>query len=511
MTATRPTQRPSTTSTRRSAAATSSSSGSTTRTPPVLVNTRRVDDVEPAYNSATGQAVQVTLFGSPFQTRTAVDVTALFLQDSYSVQRLTLTGGLRWERLEGYLPEQQSPPSPLFPNLQRSFPAQRDIVNWKTVGPRASATYDLFGDAKTALKASYGRYYYVIATGGAPLDNVNPNANYSEQYAWNDANGDLVWQPGEQTGTPVITAGTTTTVDTANYKRPYTDEFTAGIDREVLPGVGFNATYTYRIEKDIQALANPANPFATTLTTRADAGPDGVTGTGDDTTYQFYDRLSGANPRLVTTDATRRQTYKGLELTVDKRMSNRWQMLAGYTYSQMRFRNVSVDPDPNALLFVNGPVADQLALGRQVGDRPHNFKLTGSYLTPLWDILVGANFLSQSGAPITRYVNTGLTVGGTTNVPVAEPGSDRLPTRTVLDLRVSKSVRMAANRAFDVNVDISNVFNSNVVWDARNLSGTLGFLQAGLPGNPTNTLPQYLSPAAVLAPMNVRFSAAFRF
>ena len=41
------------------------------------------------------QSVQVTLFGSPFQTRTAVDVTALFVQDSYTVKRLTVTGGLR--------------------------------------------------------------------------------------------------------------------------------------------------------------------------------------------------------------------------------------------------------------------------------------------------------------------------------------------------------------------------------------------------------------------------------
>ncbi|MDH4063563.1 MAG: TonB-dependent receptor [Acidobacteriota bacterium] len=477
---------------------------------PVLVNTNRVDQVEPAYNSSTGLPVQVTLFGSPFQTRTAVDVTALFFQDSYVYKRMTLTGGLRWERLEGYLPEQNSPPSPLFPSLQRSFPEQRDIVNWKTVGPRASVAYDLLGDARTALKGSYGRYYYVISTGGTPLDNVNPNANYSEQYVWNDINGDRFWQAGEQTGPPVITAGTTTTID-PNYKRPYTDEFTAGLDRELMQGVGFNATYTYRAEKDIQALYNPANPFASELTTRPDPGPDGVPGTDDDSTYQFYDRLSGANPRVVSTDPTRRQTYKGLELTVDKRMSNRWQMLAGYTFGRTSIRDVSMDPDPNALINANGRLADQLGNNRQIGDRPHNFKLTGSYITPLWDILIGANVLSQSGAPITRFVNTRLSVGGTTNVAVTEPGASRLPSRSVLDLRVSKSVRFSANRTLDLNMDLSNVFNNNVVWDARNLSGTLNFLQGGIPGSPVATLPQFLSPAAVLAPMNVRFSAAFRF
>ncbi len=143
----------------------------------------RIDDVEPVYSSATGRAQNVTLYA----------------QDSFSVQRLTVTAGVRWERLEGYLPEQSSPGSRFFPALPRSFPERRDVVNWKTLGPRLSAAYDLRGDGKTALKAAVGRYYYVIAAGGGILDGVNPNANYSETYGWNDLNGDLVFQPGEQT------------------------------------------------------------------------------------------------------------------------------------------------------------------------------------------------------------------------------------------------------------------------------------------------------------------------
>ena len=151
---------------------------------PALVKTHRVDDVELTYNSETNQGVSATLFGSPFFTRTAVDVTALCAQDSYVLNRLTLTAGGRWERLEGDLPEQESPVSRYFPSMQRASSEQRDVVNWRTFGPRVSAAYDLFGDAKTALKGSYGRYYYVLSTGGTPLDNVNPNANYSEQYTW---------------------------------------------------------------------------------------------------------------------------------------------------------------------------------------------------------------------------------------------------------------------------------------------------------------------------------------
>ena len=109
------------------------------------------------------------------------------LQDSMSYKQLTVTAGLRYENLNGYLPEQDSPPSRFFPNLVRTFAEVPDVVNWNTVGPRISAAYDLMGNGRTGLKAAAGRYYYVIASGGGILDGVNPNANYQEQYRWNDA------------------------------------------------------------------------------------------------------------------------------------------------------------------------------------------------------------------------------------------------------------------------------------------------------------------------------------
>ena len=93
------------------AAVTSSSSASTTRTR----RSKCGHGVSTTSSCPTAAppacAVDVTLFGAPFFTKTAVDVTAIYVQDSYSVKRLTLTGGVRWERLEGYLPEQSSPAS----------------------------------------------------------------------------------------------------------------------------------------------------------------------------------------------------------------------------------------------------------------------------------------------------------------------------------------------------------------------------------------------------------------
>ena len=480
---------------------------------PVENRVVRFDDVELTYDSSTGLTRNVTLHATPFFSKTAVNVTALYAQDSYSVKNLTVTAGVRWESLEGYLPEQASPASRFFPNLTRTFPEQRNLVSWDTLGPRVSAAYDLFGTGTTALKLAAGRYYYVIASGGGVLDGANPNANYSEQYVWNDLNGDRRFQPGEQSGEPVISRVDTSTISfDPDYLRPYTDEFTGGIDHELFPALRLNVVYTYRREKNPQASSNPANPYDTFLTTRPDDGRDGIAGTADDGTFQYYNRTSTAvNQTFFTNDRSYLQTYKGLEITATKRMSNRWQMLAGYTFAQSRIEGLSVNTNPNNLLNVTGPLAGQNTnFNGQIGDRPHQFKLTGTYITPWYDIGVATNFSTSSGIALTRQVTVAQTVGGNSTVNVEPLGSSRLEARTVMDLRVFKTVNMGA-RSLEASVDVNNMFNTNTVWDVRTLSGTINLRQNGDPAGAINTVPQFLSPAQVYGPRNIRFNVAFRF
>jgi hypothetical protein len=357
------------------------------------------------------------------------------------------------------------------------------------------------------LKFATGRYYYVIASGGGILDGVNPNANYQEQYNWNDANGDRHFQAGEQVGTPVVTRVLPETISVdPDYLRPYTDEYTGGIDHELFPAFRLSAVYTHRIERNPQATSNPANPYDTFLTTRADAGRDGVTGTADDTTFQFYNRNSTAvNQTFFTNDRTFRQTYNGLEISGTKRMSNRWQMVAGYTYSQTRQEGLSVNVNPNALLNTTGPVTGQ------TGDRPHQFKITGTYILPWHDIGVAGNLNSQSGAVITRQVTVAQTVGGNSTLNVEPLGSYRLAFRNAADVRAFKTFQFGSGRNLETSVDFNNIMNTNTAWDARTLSGTINLRQNGDPNGTLNTLPQFGSPAQVYGPRNIRFNVAYRF
>ena len=487
--------------------------------------THRVDDVTLTYDGSGGgfRPLNVTMFATPQKDATALNVTALFAQDSYSVKRLTLTAGLRWEGLEGYLPAQSSPPSRFavagiggFAAQPRSYNKIRDVVLWHTAGPRVGAIYALTGNGKTALKASYGRYYYVLSTGGGGVSNVNRNANYSENYTWNDLNGDHKFQIGEQTGTPVVSAafnpitGEILASIDPKFRRPYTDEYAAGFDREVTSNVRLSAVYTYRREKYPQVSLNPDNPYATTPTTVVDPGPDGVVGTADDSTYQFFQRTSAANRVVITNDPKQVQTYKGLEITATKRLSRRWQMLAGYTRSRNRLDHLSIAVTPN-LATPSSPNwlinSSGLITNTANSDRPNLFKLTGSYIA-WYDVVVSGNLRSESGPPITRQISRSLAIGGSETINLEPLGSHRLPVQTTLDLRFGKQFNFERHQ-LEADVDIDNVTNAAWVWATRTLTTATTFTD-GVTGA-KQTLPQFLAPTSILTPRTVVFRLSYKF
>jgi hypothetical protein len=487
--------------------------------------------VTTTYTTASGSFVpqNVTLFATPQNDATALNVLALFAQDSYSVKRLTVIGGLRFEQLEGYLPSQSSPPSQFataniggFAAQPRSYDEIRNVVKWNTAGPRVSAVLDLSGDGKTAAKASAGRYYYVLSTGGGGVSNVNRNGTYSENYTWVDRNGDRRFQVGEQTGTPVVSAvvvnGQILTSIDPNFSRPYTDEYNVGVDREIAANVKLSAVYTYRREKNLQASRNPAdNVYATTPTSAVDPGIDGVVGTADDGTYNFYQRLSAANPLFITNDPNVVQSYKGLEITLTKRLSNRWQMLAGYTFSKNRIDDISVEVSPNFLINANGNITSDAQVtgssrcsgcGAANADRPNQFKLTGMYLLPFHDVIVSGNFRSQQGPPFTRQISRALNFGAAQTINLEPLGSTRIDTLNTIDLRIGKLFKFN-NRSLEASVDFDNLANAATAFNVRSLTPATTFTD---PTTGTRaTLPQFLSPSQIIGPRTVVFRAAFTF
>jgi hypothetical protein len=471
----------------------------------------------PAGNAAAGP-VQVQLFNTPLHLERAINVTALYAQDAFNYKRLTVVGGLRWERVEGWIPRQENPPSAYFPEgmvlttrvagqdvqytVRRSFDEVRNIPLWKNIGPRVSGIFDLSGNGRTALKASAARYYETIGT-GTPAG-LSPNGTISQTFTWNDANGDLIFQNGEQgtlTNTTVPPTFETLALQRdPDLKRPYRNEYTVGIDHELIRNLRLSATYIRVQERDNTTNVELNVPFeAYTPITVTEQGRDGRLNTEDDQPITVYNENLPLQTHVTQLRNDNRVAQRAdvLEVTATKRYSNRWALLAGYTWSKVEVDRTSV-VNPNAAL-VN-------ATGRS-GGREHQFKTTASYELP-YGVMVGGNFRLESGPFVTRTVQIAGLNQGTITVNAEPRGSVTLDTLPTLDLRIGKIFRIGAN-TFEVDMDAFNVTNENTVFDVRNGSN-LQTVRVGGTGE-SAVIPQFLSPTGILGPRILRFNVTYRF
>ena len=115
----------------------------------------------------------------------------IFAQDSWTMRRLTINAGIRWEALNAQVLEGNSPAGRFVP--ARHFDAIENLPNWRDWAPRFSAVYDLRGDAKTAVKFSLNRYNQQRTTGIADSYNALVSAT-SSSLAWTDLNRDDIAQ-----------------------------------------------------------------------------------------------------------------------------------------------------------------------------------------------------------------------------------------------------------------------------------------------------------------------------
>ena len=523
---------------------------------PEDIESRRAGDVSLTYRSQQGNATQppgpvnVTIFNTPLFIKRAVNQTAIYGQDSYSIGRLTVIGGVRWERVEGFIPTQERPDSRYFPpghviqglnatlntggrlteyvvpdrfesgtvigRDENGNPITVDAANdsplWKNWAPRVSGTYDLFGTGRTVIKLSAGKYLDQIGTG---TPGPNPNGTISQTYPWNDLNGDLQFQPGNAVwngfryvGGEFGEGNFTTNIPNPNpfdrsLRRTYRVEFTAGVDHELLPGFGLSVTYVRRRAKDtigtVEANVDAWNSLFTQVEV-IEPGRDGRFGTSDDRPIVVYAQNPGTtlSPNTVNDDRLGNK-YDGIEIVATQRYSRGLTFLAGYTYGEERVDLVSL-ANPNAA-FVN---ASGLSGGRR-----HNLKMTGSYLLP-YRITFGANFNISSGLPITRTVTIQGLNQGNVNVNAEPRGSVELPGITRLDLRAGRLFDVNGQR-FEVSMDVYNVTNANTIFDVRTGTGLTNVRYANEPTQPVTQIPTFLSPTGALGPRIIRFNVTFWF
>ena len=235
----------------------------------------------------------------------------------------------------------------------------RDIVTFNTVVPRVALIYDPFGNSKTALKASWGRYATNPAASIASY--VNPIDLITKKYAWD--NNDLTADPAVAATriTPAYVATlqpilggaqlTPTTVD-PNLKDSYTDDFTLGAEQEIAGNLRGYVTFVRKQQKNTFGRYDRLRTLSNYTPVKAvDPGPDGIVNSPDDRTITVFE--TGVPPDTTDYYLTNKaigDTYDTVEFGVTKRMSDHWQLISGFDWTKRDLSSLFSE-DPNTVLW----------------------------------------------------------------------------------------------------------------------------------------------------------------
>jgi hypothetical protein len=414
--------------------------------------------------NGVAQPSQILAYNTPLVQKTHMRNFAAFAQDRITYPRLSLNLGLRWSFYDGYLPPQSGGGGRWFP--ETTYQKLDAGFNWNTFAPRTSLVWKVTDDGRNVAKASYSRYYEVMYTGEF-ADVINPNTINTTglaTYKWfGDLNGNGLVDTNEYDPVPLSTVQPRLNKIDPKLRDPRADEITFGYQRELAANLGFSALWIQRWFNDVtvdEEVGIPINGYTPHPFT--DPGPDNVINTADDRPITLYDVLPQYRGQNVTfhTNFPGTQHYKGFELTVSKRMSNRWQLLGSYVWS--RLDGLVVDPNnPNFTISTN-------AEGRGANDQPHAFKLIGSYQAPL-GINVGVNYQALTGLPTDRTFRATLTQGATT-VRADPRGTYRADFLNLLSMKVDKTFHLHAHANISGFLEVHNVLNTNA---AQSNFGTL--------------------------------------
>jgi hypothetical protein len=420
-----------------------------------------------------GLATSVQIANTPVNSDHRLETWGIFLQDRWMIGRATLNYGLRLDGVSSYLPEQSSPAGTFVG--ERSFP-RKDVFDYNfNAAPRIGLSYDLFGNGRAALKAYYGRFYNQF--GSELAESLNLNGLQSVRVTWTDRDNDLRLDPG------------------GDASRPYSDEINVGLDYQLMPNFAVGGSYHRRQHRNGLGIVDVARPStAYTPVTRTYTDPE----TGQPasiTVYNLDPALASTRDRVITNIDVLESDYDGFQLTFNKRMSNRWQLLGGVTFqSHKGFAHSGTYTNPGNTTDFNDPTyllnKDNSSVFIEL---PWAFSLSGSYMLP-YDIQLSGKYTARAGDPLVRTLTvTGLTQGQQT-VSVQPRGEDRTETVSkFVDIRFAKRFRFGAS-SIEGTVDLFNLLNANHVLNQNTAIGST-----------------WSRPSLILTPRIVRFGVTARF
>lgn len=394
---------------------------------------------------------------------------AFFVQDTWSPsKRLVLNFGVRYDYSKQIWPAQKR-----VGTDEWLYESAISPFSWSNISPRLGITYDLAGNGKTILKASYGRYYAALTTmlsnhahkGWPSSFDVMVNPDYSEryQYGWFVPTGQL---------------------DPDGVKAYYNDEINFGIEQELVKNLSFSVMFIQKWEKnwvedidvnhiDVADLKTNGiwerEPIWFDYTLVQGIDPH----TGNTVTYYSVSPDNSSFSMMAINIPGTMRKYRALELKLKKRMSKNWALDASYVWAWSRsLLDYSQMPSDSAWGTFNEPHIHINSWGEVPSQRQHIFKFQGHYQAPL-GIRLSTSCFFMSGRPYGRQLRSdkaGVSLYQGRKTILVEPiGTYHLPAIYDVNLRVEKRFNVGPGEIRFIG-DVFNLLNLNTTTSIGTLT-----------------------------------------
>ncbi len=454
----------------------------------------------------------------------------VFLQDTFTMKRLTMTGGIRYEALNASVMASESAAGRFVP--ARSFPEVTNVPNWRDPAPRFSAVYDVFGNSKTALKYSLNRYNQARTTGIAAL--YNPFQSQTFALAWTDVNSDNIAQGqiynADGSRAPTCTYpsanceinfnslpsnfGIASPNEYGAYPRTWNLEQGVEIQHELLPRLSLTGSWFHGAFHNLTVTLNQSwlytgadptqnpNYTATTVYNPRTGEPIPV-----------YARTTAAQAlptkNLDTFDPERERKYNAYNFEFRTRLGKGSQIFGGFAFERQLDINCTAPDNPNSLRF-----CDETQLGVPFSKQ---FKLAGNYPLP-YGIQLSGSFQTTQGPSSTR---TMIVTRGSSRYPSNCPapcpaGAVILPTSfqpASITLNLEAPSATFVQRINQLDVKLQKTFKVNrftvspqlEIFNINNSDAIISFVS-------TNALSaSYLYPNSIMQPRMIGLAAQVKW